>query len=251
VGAHPNPRPAGSTPPNGGICNENWVGLASKSCSVGWVCLVNFYLWGAHPNPRPAGSTPPNGGVCFENWAGASKQKLLLGVGLQSNTLFGGVHPTPGPTGATHSKRGNSFENWVGTSKQKLLLGVVLHSKTLFGGLTPPLGPQGPPTQKGVITLRIGWGPANKSCSSQWVYQVDNYFWGSHHTPGPTGSLQRGYLLLSNDPDIYKALLISPGLNDRLVSWLTQDRAQGQPNFFALGSLRSICTGLFHNEIVT
>ncbi len=31
-------------------------GPANKSCSLGWVCISKFYLWGAHPNPKPVGS---------------------------------------------------------------------------------------------------------------------------------------------------------------------------------------------------
>ncbi len=60
--------------------------------------------------------------------------------------------------------------NWAGASKQKLLFGVGLPSKILFvGGLTQTWGPQGPPYQIRVYALRIGRGPANKSCSSGWV----------------------------------------------------------------------------------
>jgi hypothetical protein len=79
------------------------LGPANISCSLGWVCLVKFNLWGAHPNPRPAGSTPPNGGVCNENRVGASKQKLLLGVGLPGKFLFVGGSLQPGaPQGPLH-----------------------------------------------------------------------------------------------------------------------------------------------------
>ncbi len=69
-GAHPNPGPAGSTPPNGGVCNENRAGASKQKLLLRVGLLGKFYFWGAHPNPGPAGSTPPNGGVCNENRAG-------------------------------------------------------------------------------------------------------------------------------------------------------------------------------------
>jgi hypothetical protein len=72
-GAHPNPKPAGSTLPGGGVCIYNCAG-ASKQKWLLWVGLPGKILfWGASPNLEPAGSTPPNGGVCFENFAGASQ----------------------------------------------------------------------------------------------------------------------------------------------------------------------------------
>jgi hypothetical protein len=48
-------------------------------------------------------------------------------------------------------------------------------------------GPQGPPHQKGVYGLRIGQGPANKSCSSGLFCLVKFYLWGLTPTPGPQG----------------------------------------------------------------
>jgi hypothetical protein len=81
-GAHPNSRPAGSTPSNGGICNEKSVGASKQKLLLGVGLLGKILFVEAHPNPRPAGSTPQNGGVCNENRVGASKQKLLLRVGL-------------------------------------------------------------------------------------------------------------------------------------------------------------------------
>jgi hypothetical protein len=97
VGAHSNPGPTGSTPPNGGNSLNNLAGASKQKLLLGWVCIAKLYFGG------PTGSTPPNGGICFENWAGASKQKLLLAVGLQSKILFLRVHLTSGPT---HSKGG-------------------------------------------------------------------------------------------------------------------------------------------------
>ncbi len=102
VEAHPNLRSAGSTPQNGDVCNDNRVGPANKSCFSGWVCLVNFYLWGALSNLGHAGSTPPKGGISLNNWVWDSKQKLFLGVGLHNKTLFWGAHLTPGPAGSTY-----------------------------------------------------------------------------------------------------------------------------------------------------
>jgi hypothetical protein len=40
----------------------------------------------------------------------------------------------------------------------------------------------------GVLALRIGRGPANKSCSWQWVYKAKFYFWGFTSPLGPKGS---------------------------------------------------------------
>ncbi len=74
------------------------------------------------------------------------------------------------PPIVTRSEISWRVKNWVRVSKQKLLLGVGLPCKILFvGWLTQTGGPQGPPNQMGVYALRIGWGPANNSCSSGWV----------------------------------------------------------------------------------
>ncbi len=40
----------------------------------------------------------------------------------------------------------------------------------------------------GVLALRIGRGPANKSCSWQWVYKAKFYFWWFTSPLGPKGS---------------------------------------------------------------
>ncbi len=103
-GAHPNLGPAGSNPPNGGVCVKNWVGASKQKLllGVGLQCQILFFE--AHPNLGPAGSIPPRRGICVDNSAGASKQKLLLGVGLQCQILFicGGLTPTLGPQGPLH-----------------------------------------------------------------------------------------------------------------------------------------------------
>jgi hypothetical protein len=39
--------------------------------------------------------------------------------------------------------------------------------------------------------MRIGRGPANKSCSSRWVCHVKFNLWGAHHNPKPAGSLDQ------------------------------------------------------------
>ncbi len=101
-GAHPNPGPAGSTPPNGGVCNENRAGASKQKLLLGVGLLCKFLLVGAHSNPGPTGSTPPNGGDSLNIVAGASKQKLLLGWVCIAKLYFGGsphpgayrVHPT-------------------------------------------------------------------------------------------------------------------------------------------------------------
>jgi hypothetical protein len=151
-------------------------GPANKSCSLGWVCLVKFNFWGAYSNQGSTGSTPPNKGISLNNWVWNSKQKLLLRVGLLGKFLFWGAHSNPGPAGSTPPNGGNSLNNLAGASKQKLLLGWVCIAKLYFGGLTSPCGLQGPPHQMGVLALRIGRGPANKSCSWQCVYKEHFYF---------------------------------------------------------------------------
>jgi len=103
---------------------------------------------------------------------GGQKQKLILGVGLPQKFLFVRAHPNPWPTGSTPPNGGICFENWEGACKQKFLLRVCLSGKIKFFGLTPSWGPQGLPHQMGVYGLIIGWGSANKSCSSGWVCLV-------------------------------------------------------------------------------
>jgi hypothetical protein len=99
-------------------------GTPNKSCSSGWVCLVNLYLREAYSNPKPAGSTPPNGGNSLNKLAGASKQKLLLGRVCIAKLYFGGLTFPSGPAGPTPPNRGISLEIWARASKQKLLLAV-------------------------------------------------------------------------------------------------------------------------------
>ncbi len=101
-------------------------GPANKSCSLGLVCLVKFYLWGALLNPGPIGSTPPNGGICIDNFVWASKQNLLLGVGLPGKILFVGAHSNLWPAGSNPTKGGICIENWEKASKQNLHLGLGL-----------------------------------------------------------------------------------------------------------------------------
>ncbi len=64
VGAHLNPRPAGSTLPNGGVCFENWARASKQNLLLGALGLpVKLYLWVAHPCMGPAGSNPTKGGI--------------------------------------------------------------------------------------------------------------------------------------------------------------------------------------------
>ncbi len=79
-------------------------------------------------------------------------------------------------------------KNWVGASKQKWFVGGVCLVNFFFGASPLTRGPEGPPNQMGVYALRIGRGPANKSCSSGWVCHVKFYFWGAHPNLGPAGS---------------------------------------------------------------
>ncbi len=83
-------------------------------------------------------------------------------------------------------------KNGAGASKQKLLFGVGLPLKILFVEGSPKPGAlQGPPYEMGVYALRIGRGPANKSCSSGWVCLVKFYLWGAHLNTKPAGSLDQ------------------------------------------------------------
>jgi hypothetical protein len=109
-------------------------------------------------------------------------------VGLLGKFLFWGAHSNPGPAGSTPPNGGNSLNNLAVASKQKLLFGWVCIAKLYFGGLTSTWGLQGPPHQMGVLALRIGRGPTNKSCSWQWVYKAKFYFWGFTSPLSPQGS---------------------------------------------------------------
>ena len=50
-GAHPNPGPTGSTPPNGGVCNENRVGASKQKLLLGVGLLVKFNFGGGSLQP--------------------------------------------------------------------------------------------------------------------------------------------------------------------------------------------------------
>ncbi len=77
---------------------------------------------------------------------------------------------TPGGTPiVTPSEKPWRVKNCVGASKQKLLLGVVFHVKFYLWGAHPNLVPAGSTLPNGLYALRIGRGPANKSCSLGWV----------------------------------------------------------------------------------
>ncbi len=80
---------------------------------------------------------------------------------------------TPGvPPIVTPSEKLWRVKIWAGASKQKLLLGVGLPCKILFVGGSPKPGARRViPYQMGVYALRIGRVPANKSCSSGWVWK--------------------------------------------------------------------------------
>ena len=132
-----------------------------------------------------------------------------------------GAHPNPGPTGSTPPNGGICFENWEGACKQKLLLRVRLFGKIKFFGLTPSWGPQGLPHQMGVYGLIIGWGSANKSCSSGWVCHVKFYLWGAHPNPEPAGSTQpNGGICIQNCAGASKQkLLLGVGSTGKILFW--------------------------------
>jgi len=123
VGAHSNPWPTGSTPPNGGNSLNNLVGASKQKLLLWWICIAKLYFGGS-PYPWAHRVHPTNESISFENWAGASKQKLLLAVGLQGKILFLRVHLTPGPTGSTQSKRVICF--WAMFLKFNFLLIICI-----------------------------------------------------------------------------------------------------------------------------
>ena len=55
----------------------------------------------------------------------------------------------------------------------------------ICGGLTQTWGPQDTPYQMRVYALRIGRGPANKSCSSGWICIHKFHLWGGSPQPKP------------------------------------------------------------------
>ncbi len=89
--------------------------------------------------------------------------------------------PAAGPTQAIIPKfgRGSSFHPGSAPSQ----------------GAAQNVGPQGYlphwPRLKFPEGLRVGRGPANKSCSSGWVSHVKFYFWGLTQTWGPQGPLHQ------------------------------------------------------------
>jgi hypothetical protein len=92
------------------------------------------------------------------------------------------------------------------------------------------------PVWKNPEGLRIGRGPANKSCSSGWVCIAKFYLRGS--------TLPNGGVCFENWAGASKQkLLLGVGLCLKILF------VGGSPK--ARWVFRSICTGLFHNEIVT
>jgi hypothetical protein len=108
-GAHPDPGPAGSTPPNGGVCFENWAGAWNKSCSSGWVCLLKFHFWGLTLTPGPQG--PPNqmGVYALRFGWGQANKSCFSGWVCQIFFYFWGLTLTPVPQGPTPPKGGICF----------------------------------------------------------------------------------------------------------------------------------------------
>ena len=110
----------------------------------------------------------------------------------------------------------------------------------------PPVVPLWWPRLIFTEELRIGRGPENKSCSSGWVCIVKFYLRGDHPDPGPPGStLPNGAVCFENWAGASKQkLLLGVGLKIKILF------VGGSPQPKARRVLRSICTGLFHNEIV-
>ncbi len=118
-------------------------------------------------------------------------------------------------------------------------------------GATQNVDPRGTPYSdplwKNPEGLRIGRGPANKSCSSGWVCIAKFYLRGAHPNLRPTGStLPNGGVCFENWAGASKQnLLLGVGLCIKILF------VGGSPQPKARWVLRSICTGLCHNEIVT
>jgi hypothetical protein len=151
---------------------------------VGLPCKILFV--GGSPKPG-VHRTLPRGGICFVNFTRASKQKLLLGVGLPCKILFVGGSPQPRACRVHPTKWGYLHSKLCRGQQTKIASRGGFDWKDSILGLSPNQGPQGPPHQMGVHTLRIGRGPANKSCSSGWVYLVEFYFGGHTSLLGPQG----------------------------------------------------------------
>jgi hypothetical protein len=110
-----------------------------------------------------------------------------------------------------------------------------------------------PPGVPGIVTpSEKPWrvknlvGPANKSYSSGWVCHVKFYLWGAHPNLGPAAyTLPNGGVCFENWAGASKQkLLLGVGLYIQILF------VGGSPQPKARRVLRSICTGLFHNESV-
>ena len=81
-----------------------------------------------------------------------------------------GVTPKCWPPGVPpimiQSEKTWKVNTWVG-GQQTIIAprGGFVYKNFICGGIILTPGPQGPPCQMGVYALRIGLGPANKSCS--------------------------------------------------------------------------------------
>ncbi len=63
-GAHPNPGPTGSTPPNGDVCNENRVGASKQKLLLAVGLQSKILFLRVHLTLGPTGFTYSKGGVC-------------------------------------------------------------------------------------------------------------------------------------------------------------------------------------------
>ncbi len=110
---------------------------------------------------------------------------------------------------------------------------------------TPGISPVVTQSEK---TWRVkNWaGAANYSCSLGWVCLVKFYFWGAHPNLGPAlSTLPNGGVCFENWAGASKQkLLLRVGLYIKILF------VGCSPQPKAHRVLRSICTGLFHDEIV-
>ncbi len=239
-GLTPNLGPAGSIPPNGGICIENWAGASKQNLllRVGLPCEILF-SGGSPQTWGPQGPLHQMGVFALIILRGPATKSSSSGWVCPVKFYFRGAHPNPGPVGSTPPNRGICADNFAGASKQKLLLGVGFPSKFLFVGGSPQPRAWGVHSTKwGYLRWELRGGQQTKA-ASRGRFAGKFLFVGGSFQPRAceVHPNKRGYLLLNNFPEIYHALLISPGLNDRLVALPHSRPSPRLAQFFCLSPL--------------
>jgi hypothetical protein len=105
VGAHFNPGPTGSTPPNGGNSLNNLAEASKQKLLLGWVCIAKLYFGGL-TSPQGLQYLTHQMGVLALRIGRRPAKKSCSWQLVYKEIFFLRVHLTPGPTGFTHSKGG-------------------------------------------------------------------------------------------------------------------------------------------------